>query len=419
MVHTLRNRRFALLFAGQTISELGNSFTLVAASLLILHRTGSPSQVGLFIIATNIPALLLGLIAGTLVDRWDRRHILIASDVLRGAFIAALPLLAEAWLGWIYIIGFANAFIARFFIPALLSVLPDIVSERELVPANGLLATSEYISRTLGYALAGLAVQHLSFTWAFYADAATFFISALSIVPISVPPLAATQVQKRGVSAVFSELAEGLIYMRRHALMLAIVLIALGFTLSTGAFNGFFAAFNQRTLGGDDASYGLLEAAISVGMALGGLLFSRSNPRSVGRMIIFGLLGIGLSTIFTGLSPSPQIALPILALGGIANTVFLLALDLIIQRQVPRELRGRAFAVLGLAGRVGLTIGPAAAGLPDAICGPGSIACDRPYVVMTGVWIVLLALVAAAIPAVRLAGQPQPGGAPGREVVTK
>lgn len=419
MVHTLRNRRFALLFAGQTISEMGNSFTLVASSLLILHRTGSPSQVGLFIIATNIPALLLGLIAGTLVDRWDRRHILIASDVLRGVFIAALPLLTEAWLGWVYIIGFANAFIARFFIPALRSVLPDIVSDQELVPANGMLASSESISRTIGYALAGLAVQYLSFTWAFYADAATFFISALSIIPISVPPLSAAQARGQGVSAVFSELVEGLVYMRRHALMLAIVLIALGFTLSVGAFNGFFAAFNQRALGGDDASYGLLEAAISVGMALGGLLFSRSSPRSIGSMIIGGLLGVGLATIFTGISPSPLVALPILALGGIANTIFLLALDLIIQRQTPRELRGRAFAVLGLAGRVGLTVGPAAAGLPDAICGPGSFACDRPYVVVSGVWLVLLALVAAAVPVVRLAGQLQPSEAPSREVVTK
>lgn len=419
MVHTLRNRHFALLFIGQTISEMGNSFTLVAASLLILHRTGSPAQVGLFIIATNIPALLLGLIAGTLVDRWDRRHILIASDVLRGAFIAALPLLAEAWLGWIYVIGFANAFIARFFIPALRSILPDIVSDEELVPANGMLATSEHISRTIGYALAGLAVQYLSFTWAFYADAVTFFISALSIVPISMPPLSATQMRRQGVGAVFSDLAEGLIYMRRHGLMLAIVLIGLSFTLSAGAFNGFFAAFNQRTLGGDDASYGLLEAASSVGMALGGLLFSRSHPRNVGTMIIVGLLGVGASTVLTGLSLSPQMALPILALGGIANTVFLLALDLIIQRQVPRELRGRAFAVLGLAGRLGLTVGPAAAGLPDTLCGPGSIACDRPYVVVSGVWLVLLGLVAAALPVVRLAGYPQPGEAPSREVVTK
>jgi DHA3 family macrolide efflux protein-like MFS transporter len=418
MVHTLRNRRFALLFAGQTISELGNSFTLVAASLLILHRTGSPSQVGLFIIATNVPALLLGLIAGTFVDRWDRRRILIISDMLRGAFIAALPLLAEAWLGWVYIIGFANAFIARFFIPALRSVLPDIVSDEELVPANGVLASSEYISRTIGYALAGLAVQYLSFTWAFYADAATFFLSALSIVPISGPALAA-QARGQGVGAVFSELVEGLVYMRRQALMLAIVLIALGFTLSTGAFNGFFAAFNQRTLGGDDASYGLLEAAISVGMALGGLLFGRSSPRNVGNMIIVGLLGVGLATLFTGLSPSPLAALPVLALGGIANTVFILALDLIIQRRAPRELRGRAFAVLGLAGRLGLTIGPAAAGLPDAICGPRSIACDRPYVVVAGVWLILLGVMAAALPVVRLAGQPQPGEAPSHEVVTK
>lgn len=407
MLHTLRNRRFALLFAGQTISEMGNSFTLIAASLLILHRTGSPSQVGLFIIATNIPALLLGLIAGTFVDRWDRRRILIVSDVLRGVFVAILPALAEASLVWVYAIGFANALIARFFLPALQSTLPDIVSDEELAPANGVLAASEYVSRTIGYALGGLAVQHLPIALVFYADAATFFISALSIIPIAVP-LVAPRPMAGGVGGVLRDLVEGVVYVRRQALLLAIVLLSLGFTLSVGAFNGFFAAFNQRTLGGDDASYGMLEAGISVGMALGGLFFSGSGGQRLGGMIIGGFLGVGGATLWAAFSPSPLIALPALAVGGVANTIFVLALQLIIQRQTPRELRGRAFAVLGLAGRIGLTVGPAAAGLPDLICGPGSTACDRPYVAVSGLWLIFLALVAAALPVVRQAGQLQP-----------
>lgn len=406
MLRTLRNRRFALLFAGQTISEMGNSFTLLAASLLILHRTGSPPY--LFIIVTNIPAVLFGLIAGTLVDRWDRRRILIVSDLLRGLLIATVPTLTQTSLGWIYVIGFSSELIGRFFTPSLQSILPDIVGDDELASANGLLAASEYASRTLGYALAGLAVEYLPIAWVFYGDAASFFISALSIIPIAVPSLTAGRAVAQGLRGIAQDLVEGLVYVRRHALMLDIVELSLGYTLGIGAFNGFLAAFNQRTLSGNDASYGALEAASTLGLALGGLIFARVTGRWLSSMIVGSLFGAGAAIAWTALSPAAAAALPAQAVGGAANTILVLAFQLIIQREVPRDLRGRLFAVLSLAGRLGLVIGPAAAGLPDLICGHGSVACDRPFVGAGGLWIILLAVTAGLMPAVRLAGLGKP-----------
>ena len=188
-----RNRNFSLLWTGQLVETIGNSLTSIAASIYVYRQTGSALSVGLMLMATAAPSLLVGLFAGVFVDRYDRRKIMIAADILRAILVALIPVLVPLSVVWLYVIVMLVSAISQFFDPAHESILPEVASDEELAAANSLIAISSFGSTAVGFAAAGLIASAASLDWAFYINAITFLFSAICVYLIRIQPIEAEE----------------------------------------------------------------------------------------------------------------------------------------------------------------------------------------------------------------------------------
>src|SRR3990170_6778750 len=184
-----RNRNFSLMWSGQLVSTIGTALTSLAASIYVFRLTDSALSVGLMLMATAAPSLLVGLFAGVFVDRYDRKKIMITADLIRALLVVLIPFLVPINIIWLYIIVMLTSAIGQFFDPAHESVLPEVASDEELAYANSLMAISSFGSTAIGFAASGLIASRFPIEWAFYIDALTFALSAVCILLIRIRPL--------------------------------------------------------------------------------------------------------------------------------------------------------------------------------------------------------------------------------------
>src|SRR6185503_451205 len=182
---------FSALWMGQLISALGDRIHQVALAFVVLNATDSALAVGAVFLVATLPNLLFGPIAGTLVDRWDHREVMIVSDLLRAGIVLLIPLAAVTNLALAYPLVFLVTTVSIFFRPAKGAILPRIVSGDDLVPANSALWVGETFADIGGYLIAGLFVGLLGtqLPLAFWVDSVTYIASALLIASISVAPV--------------------------------------------------------------------------------------------------------------------------------------------------------------------------------------------------------------------------------------
>ena len=185
------NRSFSALWAGQLISLFGDRLNQLALVAVVAISTGSALATGLVFFAATLPNLLLSPIAGTFVDRWDHKEVMVVSDILRAAIVLILPVAAITNIVLVYPLIFLVTSISVFFRPARVAILPRIVPEQDLLSANSALWVGETIADVIGYPLAGLFVALLgsAVPLAFWVDSATYLASAGLIASMVVPEL--------------------------------------------------------------------------------------------------------------------------------------------------------------------------------------------------------------------------------------
>jgi MFS family permease len=360
----LRRRNFTLLWLAQLISELGSGFTLAAASVLIYRLSGSALNVGLLMIATAVPSLFVGPIAGVFVDRWDRRRTMIVADLLRVALIAALPFAISFSIAWLYAIVIVTKVISKFFWPAQASLLPETAPDDELVAANALIAISSFGARAFGFAASGLIVSFFSVEWAFYLDALTFAVSASCIFLIRSAPFASAS--RASLTAVAHELRAGAGFLTSIPALRSLFLIYIPVFTMTGFSATVLLPFTLRALHGTEFDYGVLAAMESVGLVAGSLLMARLASRlREGQWIALSFIGMGLAAIVFSQVLGVPLAIAILMLGGILSAPSVVARQQVIQHYTPREMRGRVNSAFIVTRDTVFMIGMAATGLAD------------------------------------------------------
>ena len=165
----LRRRNFSLMWTGQLVSTIGSALTSLAASIYVFRETGgSALSVGLMLMATAAPSLLVGLLAGVFVDRYNRQRIMIIADLLRAGLVFLIPFLVPYGIGWLYAIIMLTSAIGQFFDPAYESLLPEAAPDEELAAANSLIAISSFGSTAIGFAASGLIAANYPIAYAFY-----------------------------------------------------------------------------------------------------------------------------------------------------------------------------------------------------------------------------------------------------------
>ena len=358
------NRDFSLLWTGQLISTIGSSLTSLAASILVYRLTGSAASVGLMLMATAAPTILVGLLAGVFVDRYDRKRIMIAADLSRAVLVFLVPLLLRQSLAWLYIIVMLTSAISQFFDPAHESVLPEIASDEELAAANSLMAISSFGATAVGFAASGLIASRFPIQWCFYLDALSFVVSALIVWMVRVPSLAAAV--ESGIAAVGRNLAAGARLLADTPMLKSLVLVFALVFVSFGLSNSLLLPFALKALGASEFEYGVQEAVTSVGFVIGSLWMARVSDRlREGQWIALGLIGMALSGIGYASMRTVAPAIAIIAVSGLINAPTSIARRLVIQRHTPREMRGRVNSAFFVCRDVLFLVGMAAAGLAD------------------------------------------------------
>ena len=183
----LKTRDFGLLFAGQTISQIGDSLNKVALLWFVYELTGSALKMTVIGLLQTLPPLIMGPLIGVYLDRFQKKPVMITVDLLRTVLILLIPLLylVEALtLDRLYILVFANAIVSTVFGPALASAVPLITPKDRLVAANALMQSTANIGLLVGPAVSGLGIALIGAQNVLYVDAATFLVSALCLMPI-------------------------------------------------------------------------------------------------------------------------------------------------------------------------------------------------------------------------------------------
>src|SRR5579862_7868282 len=231
------NRNYRYTWSGQVVSEIGDHFNNVAVFSLALANTRSGLVVTGIMLSRAIPAVMAGPVAGVILDRLDRKRIMIASDLIRAVvaigFILAIPR-SDTWL--LYLLSALLMFASPFFTSGRSSILPTIANKEELHTANSLTQTTQWITQSIGALLGGASIAQFGYKWAFTFNALSFVFSALCISRLRVPNGGFRVLRTEKSSALgedkvvrpWHEYTEGLRYMRSSPLILGIALIGIG-----------------------------------------------------------------------------------------------------------------------------------------------------------------------------------------------
>lgn len=339
------NRDFRFLWFGQIVSQLGDWFNTVAIFALLFELTGSATAVAVLMVLQVLPVAIVGPAAGVVVDRFNRRTIMIAADVVRGFAVLGLLLVRTPETVWLaYVVTAIQVSASGFFEPARSSTVPMIVERDRLVAANAISTGTWSAMLAIGASLGGLVAATLGRDAAFIINAASFFLSAAFLWQMRIP----ARPDHVRASPGFKGLAEGLAYMRAHRDVARIALVKGGWALVGGALL-LLTVFGDRVFRiGDssDAGIGILYGARGIGAMAGSLIVSvlAARHRNLVRMIGPAYLIAG--TCYAAIAIAPTIwfaALAVIA-AHVFGSILWVSSNVLLQLNVPDEFRGRVFS---------------------------------------------------------------------------
>ena len=355
--------RFRWLLGATIVNNLGDGVALAAGPLLIASLTRDPFLVSMALLSQYLPVLLLGVFGGVAADRFDRRRMVVAVNMIRALVLLALvaTIIGGTVSIWIVLVAlFALGAAETFADSASSTLVPNLVERKDLGLANArmqgaFLLTNQLVAPPIGAALfaAGMALP-------FAANAAAFALGAVLVSRIS-GDLRADRVIPASVRA---DMAEGFRWLVHHAPMRTLALTIFTFNVTFGAAWGVLVLYAQEQLGMGDIGFGLMTTAIAVGGIVGTVSYGALERRfSLGNIMRVGLLVETFTHLSLALTTSPAIALGTLAVFGAHAFVWGTTSEVVRQRAVPNELLGRVTGVYRVAIVGGMVIGAPLGGL--------------------------------------------------------
>jgi MFS family permease len=337
-----RSGGFRLLFLAGLGSGLGTWMATIALTADITARTESPWWVSLLFLVTFLPSIVVGLVAGPLIDRLSRKRLLVVSDLVRFGVFAALPFVhdAKGIIVLAAIAGFANSI----FRPAVLAGVPNLVDQDDLAHGTSLLQATDWAAAAIGPVLGGLIVSAWGPSTVYWINAATFLFSALLIVRIAAGLLQSEQAITRGH---WRDLGDGIAAFK-HSAALKTALIAFGFAMFAVGLNNVAEIFlAEHALHRGAFGYGLLWTATGIGLVIGSLVSGSLLERrelKVAYPLSFVPWAVGL--LAAGIAPNIWLAAAAMVLSGFGNGLAFPLTVVIVQRSTTDQLRGRVFTVI-------------------------------------------------------------------------
>ena len=319
---------------------------------------------------------------------------MVSADLLRAGVVFLIPLLVlQHYLGlgiiWLYLLVAVSSAITQFFDPANESVLPEIASDEELAAANSLMSISSFGSTAIGFAASGLIAATLPIEWAFWIDAVSFLFSAACIAFVHighVPPEEDTS-----VAIVWRNLKAGASYLFSTPILRSLFMVSAPVYLSFGLWNTLLLPFALRALHATTFEYGLQEGLTSVGFVVGSLVMANVADRwREGQWLAIGFFLMGVAGVAYGLASNIWVAIVLVMLSGLFNAPAGIGRRLVIQRNTPREFRGRVNSAFFVSRDVVFLVGMGLAGLADVIEIRVLVVGGSLILVLAGLWTTVL-----------------------------
>jgi MFS family permease len=396
----LRHRNFQLFFGGQLISLVGTWMQTVAQSWLVYRLTGSGLKLGAVGFASQIPVFLFAPLGGITADRYDRRRVVMGTQMasmLLAFVLAGLTLSGRVQVWHVFVLAALLGVVNAFDIPARQSFLVDMVGKEDLMNAIALNSSMFNGARVIGPAIAGVLVAKLGEGWCFFANGASYIAVIIGLLLMKVN--AAGRVSPQ--TSPWEHIIEGFRFVSRTAPIRALLEL-LGVVSMTGMpYVVLMPIFAVRILhsGGQELAsllgshdlgavrLGILMGSTGVGALLGALtLAMRSGVKGLGRWVTVCCAGFGLSLVLFALSRFFWVSVVLLMPVGYFMMLQMACSNTLIQVMVPDELRGRVMAVysmmfMGLA-PVGALLGGA---LADRLGAPVTVAMGG-LAALAGAW---------------------------------
>lgn len=338
------------------VNEVGYHFNSIAVLSLTLEVTGSGAAVGGVMIARTVPAILAAPVAGIVLDRLDRRKVMIACDLLRAVIAGLFVLITTHQQQWLlYLLSALLMVASPFFTSGRQAILPRITAPEELHTANALTQTTAWLTLTFGTMLGGISAMQFGYEWAFLANACSFLFSAFALSKLRAPEgdfrAGSSEAERHRAQRgrFFADFADSLAYMRRTPLVFAIALAGVGWATGGGAAQILFTLFGQQVYGRGPAGVGLIWGFAGVGLVLGGIL-----GHALGRRLSYPqyLHAIWIGFFIHGAS------YVLFSLGDLLNAIFWITVSRVamgannvqnrtmLLKHVPDALRGRVYTTV-------------------------------------------------------------------------
>lgn len=372
----LQSRNFRRLWLGQVISAFGDAVTNLTLLILINALTGSTAAIATMTILLAIPQVTIGLLGGVYADRWDRKRILLVSDLVRGVLVLGFLLVDSTQRLWLlYTLAFVQACVGTIDNPARGAILPQVVPPAGLLAANSLGQTGNLLAMVLGGVAAGALVGFTgSYGAAFMIDALTFFISFAFVWFVKVQPQERTATPAdqnlwANVRSVISDLGAGLGLIAKTPVLWGSLIVTGVMMLGLGSVNVLFVPFLANDLRVPIAWFGVIEFAQIAGMVISGGLAATVLRFKLGHVISGGAIGLGVAVAAVAFTGAPWQVMAALFIIGCCVTPLQAAISTLLQTSVPNDILGRIQAAMNTTIGAANLLSMACAGLLGALLG--------------------------------------------------
>jgi MFS family permease len=361
LLRPLGIRDFRLMFSGETISVLGDHFHFVALAWLTLQLTGSGLALGSVLMVAAIPRAIFMLLGGALSDRFSPRSLMLYSNAARalvGGVVATLVLTGRAELWQLYIMGGIFGVVDALFYPAINSIVPMLVDEATLPPANALMQGSQQIGTLVGPAIAGVVVALVNTGPAFAVDAISFAVAAIALVFVvggRRPAKPGALADGARAPSLLANISEGLGYAWQDPAVRGLICLTAAFNFAfTGPANVGLVFLADHVLGGGSVTFGLLLSALGAG-ALAGAVGAGSFGRvpRLGTVVLSIAIGLGIAFGLLGVAPNVPAAAALAAAVGLGAGFLNVHIISWLQGRTAEAMRGRVMSLVML-GSIGL-----------------------------------------------------------------
>jgi MFS family permease len=386
MVRSLRHRNFQLFFSGQLISLIGTWMDNIAEAWLVYRLTGSSLLLGTVAFAGQIPVFLLAPVGGMVADRWNRRTIVIVtqiSSMVLASILAFLTITKRITVAEVIVLAALMGIVNAFDIPARQAFLSDMVGREDLMNAIALNSSMFNGARVIGPSIAGILVASIGEGWCFFANAVSYIavIAGLLMMRIEHKPRIAQ------LASPFEHIVEGFRFVRDTAPIRAILILLGLVSIVAMPYSVLMPIFAAKVLHGNARTLGVLMGATGIGALTGALILAmRTNVQGLGRWIATSGGAFGVALILFSLSRWYVLSVLLLVPVGCAMMTQMASSNTLIQAMVPDRLRGRTMAVYSMVFMGVAPIGALISGaLADHIGAPWTVAIGGVGAIIGGV----------------------------------